>query len=70
MLTKDANASGEESNDDNETDAVVVVDHRRTPAEALGAVKTWLKPMVDELKQLVALTSATSLGSAKVISTH
>jgi len=31
---------------------------------------TWLNPRLDELKQLEELTSATSAGSAKVISTQ
>jgi hypothetical protein len=33
-------------------------------------VKTLLKPMDESLKQLVLLTSGTSSGSAKVMSTH
>ena len=32
--------------------------------------KTWLNPRLDELKQFDELTSATSFGSAKVMSTH
>jgi len=42
-------------------------------AEELPVVlmeNTLLKDMSDELKQFVSLTSATSLGSAKVMSTH
>jgi hypothetical protein len=39
-------------------------------AAFMDSVKTLLKPMSDELKQFVALTSATSSGFANVMSTH
>jgi len=39
-------------------------------ADSEDVVKTEANPTSDELKQLDELTSATSAGSAKVISTH
>jgi hypothetical protein len=40
------------------------------PEVRLAVAKTVLKPISDELKQLLELTCGTSSGSAKVISTH
>lgn len=62
-------------NNDSNDDHLVCVGEKReerdgVPADTAGAVYTWLNPMVVELKQLLSLTSATSSGSANVMSTH